>query len=96
MYWIATYKDGTQLKQFDGKEHQFKEVNLDELVKLQWVGEKTYTIALKNGQQPTIFRRHIVNIKEDNVMSYGLGVKDKYIILIDSEGNVEVENAPTR
>jgi len=89
MHWIASYKDGTQLKQFDGKEHQFKEVNLDELVKLQWVGEKTYTIALKNGQEPTIFRRHIVNTKEDKIMAYGLGIKGKFEMLI-TDGNVEV------
>jgi len=90
LIWVATYKDGTQISQCDATgEHQFKEVNLDELVKLQWVGEKTYTIALKNGQEPTIFRRHVVNIKEDKIMAYGLGIKGKFEMLI-TDGNVEV------
>jgi len=92
MNWVATYKDGTQIKQFDiqGNEHQFKEVNPAELLRLSWVGEKTYTIALKNGEEPIIFRRHTVNIREDKIMSYGLGIKGEFLMLI-TDGNVEVE-----
>jgi len=89
MIWLATYKDGTQLKQYNGNEHQFKEVNLNELVKLQWVGDKTYTIALKNSDEAIIFRRHVVNIKEDKIMAYGLGIKGKFEMLI-TNGDVEV------
>jgi hypothetical protein len=89
MIWVATCKDGTQIKQFDiqGNEHQFKEVK--DIERLSWVGDRTYTIALKNGEQPIIFRRHALNIKEDKIMSYGLGIKGRFLMLI-TDGKVEV------
>lgn len=71
--WIAIYKDGSFLKQFDevtGLFHQFREINLDQLdvFAMQSVSDenKRYEIHIAEGMTPIHFyRNQMLNVGTD-------------------------------
>lgn len=87
--WIATYEDGTEL--VCTGENLFKDIDMSRLVKFGWYGDKKFVLSVKPGEKLIAFRRHEASIKSDVVTSYGLGIEGRFLLLIDSSGNVEVK-----
>lgn len=63
-YWLATYRDGSQLEQFDkeGKERLFKEIEQSKLDTFSWVpfdkSKPAHTLKLQPFQRLIAVRRH--------------------------------------
>jgi len=91
MNWLAIYDDGTRVPQIDeAGEHLYKDIEWQRVVAFGWVGAQSYMMPVAPGDEVVAFRRHEANVKEDRVVSYGLGIKGKFLLMIDAQGNVEV------
>lgn len=60
-YWVAVYKDNTELRQFEGtSENLFKDIDQNRLKTFKWVSTEdkpTYSINIKPWQRLIAFRR---------------------------------------
>jgi len=48
-------------------------------------------VRVKPGEKVVAFRRHHMNMIEDKIVQYGLGIEGRPLTLINSDGSVEVE-----
>ena len=94
--WVATYSDGTCVRNITPKgETLFKDIDQSRLVKFGWYaapkGVPSFEVALKTGDKLVAFRRHHASVHEDKIVQYGLGIDGRFLMLIGSDGSVEVE-----
>ena len=94
--WAGTYSDGSRIRNFTVRgETPFKDVDQARLVKFGWYAapndSPSFEVALKPGDKLVVFRRHRISVREDMVMQYGLGIEGRFLVLIGSDGSVEVE-----
>ena len=97
-FWIAEYRDGTIIKQFQNKEEiQWKEVDQSQLKRVSWAqktlfGFKTVikaTVELELGEKVAICRRNHIGIGISNMkekgrrIEYLLGKNNKYTIKLE-------------
>jgi hypothetical protein len=50
-----------------------------------------FEVRVKEGEEIIAFRRHVATMAQDRILQYGLGIKGRFVMLIDSLGNVEAE-----
>jgi hypothetical protein len=77
--WVATYSDGTSLKQFDdfGQEHLFKEIDQSRLASMSLIPTKPslppFHLHLAPWQRLIFFRRHLQSSKGSHSVYFFLG-----------------------
>jgi len=52
---------------------------------------RSFQVSVKPGEKVIAFRRHYVNLREDKVAQYGLGIEGRFVMLIEPDGSMEVE-----
>lgn len=87
--WMAKYKDGTVLKQFEdsGKEHLFSEVNHSQLIQFGWIPQKhginPISIKINSGQKLKAYRKNFVSfISGKQTIVFVLGIEGQNLIYI--------------
>jgi len=92
-FWIAKYKDGTELRQFDedGKEHSFREIDQGRLESFSWVPftrEQVLSLPIRCVSRP--LPTYTLHLRENqrliavrrNYITYGKGFEERRTIYL--------------
>lgn len=90
--WLAEYRNGTTLKQFEpsGKEHLFSEIDQSKLLKFGWIPTIPrffpVSINLNKGQKLKAFRKNFISfISGQQTIVYVIGTEGQQLIWIFSD-----------
>jgi len=97
IYWVANYKDGSTLKQFEGDiENKYQDINRNALVRFDIISNNKpiYSVYIRDGQQLIYRRRTLIKIgseKEKRAIIYLVGWQSR-VMTLSGPKNITVIN----